>query len=591
MFRSLIFTLGLAALPAAAFDLEKWVDDLANKQMDRWKREAMRDAVKAEDPKERLEALERLSYTDADALPVFGIALSDRDARVRRAAASQLWSAEKKAEPYRPQLTKALDDPDANVVANAAGALQATGVEEKELAAARKRVLAAPAASVSSRFLVARNLVGYESPGLLVGPMIVYVEQNTRDYTGSVGDRNRGNVELVEKAMERMVRVTKDRALIPPLSKALAETRRGQIPLMKALAAFSPKPDGWTRTLMDQLENPNAYVRSAALGHFRDVKGEKEIAVWAPRAGQMLQDPDYSVRSDALWALGSAKGLAAGELDKVVASLSSDPHPTVRRSAARALEDIAEANQPIPAATRTRLAAVARPALEAAMQDQDKDVRDAAQSALRNVVGRGSPAGATVAAVVPSTGAPNESAGMEVLRARKVTFETSSFYRALSDVDVELVRAFLDAGMSPTASLDDNGPPMRVMLFSSTACAPNVRPTRAETKAVIKLLLERGADVNAGDARANTAITEAASKGCDRELMRMLIKAGAKINATNASGLTPFEMGLWYAHDGLEELLAAGYRMPPDKVKIYLEGYKDRPASVAMVKRAAAGKK
>ena len=70
----------------------------------------------------------------------------------------------------------------------------------------------------------------------------------------------------------------------------------------------------------------------------------------------------------------------------------------------------------------------------------------------------------------------------------------------------------------------------------------------------------------------------------------MLIKAGAKINATNASGLTPFEMGLWSAHDGLEELLAAGYRMPPDKVKMYLEGYKDRPASVAMVKKAAARK-
>jgi hypothetical protein len=49
-------------------------------------------------------------------------------------------------------------------------------------------------------------------------------------------------------------------------------------------------------------------------------------------------------------------------------------------------------------------------------------------------------------------------------------------------------------------------------------------------------------------------------------------------------------MGLWSAHDGLEELLAAGYRLPPDKAKMYLEGYKDRPASVAMVKKAAAKK-
>lgn len=85
----------------------------------------------------------------------------------------------------------------------------------------------------------------------------------------------------------------------------------------------------------------------------------------------------------------------------------------------------------------------------------------------------------------------------------------------------------------------------------------------------------------------NTALMEAASKGCDRELIRTMIKADAKIDATNAAGLTPFEMGLWMGHDGLEELIAAGYRLPPAKVKGYLEGYKDRPAAQAMVKKAA----
>ena len=179
---------------------------------------------------------------------------------------------------------------------------------------------------------------------------------------------------------------------------------------------------------------------------------------------------------------------------------------------------------------------------------------------------------------------------MATLRARKVPFEWQMFYRALGEVDVELVRAFLDAGMSPSASLNDMGPPIRVMLFSGEACAPNVRPTKADTKTIVKMLLDRGADIHAGDGHGNTAITEAAGKGCDRELIRMLIKAGAKINATNASGLTPFEMGLWSGHDGLEELIAAGYRLPPDKAKMYLEGYKDRPAAVAMVRKAVAKK-
>lgn len=586
MFRIPILLLALAALPAAAFDLIKWADELADRQMESWKKEAIETVLKGRDPKERLEAIERLSYADADAVAAFAAALSDADARVRQAAASKLWSANKRAEPYRPQLSKALEDSNANVVAYAAGALQMIGMKEAELAPARTRVLAAPEASVTSRFLAARNLVGYAPPMQLADPMLAYLEQNTRNYTGSVTDRSRENVESAERAMERMVKVTKDRALIEPLWRALAETRSGHIPIMKALAAFEPKPGGWTGILTRQLENANPRVRDAALGHLRYVKDEKEIATWLPHAARMLEDPDSSVRSGALWALGSARGLAASEVDKVVASLG-DTVPGVRRSAARALGEMAESHQAIPAATRARLAATVRPALDRALQDEDKDVRAEAQSALRNITRREEMA--TPASAIAPTAPATESAGMALLRARKVSFEPSSFYRALSEVDVELISAFLDAGMSPSASVSDMGPPIRVMLFSSNACAPNVRPTKAETKAVVKMLLDRGADIHAADKNGNTAITEAASKGCDRELIRMLIKAGARINATNASGLTPFEMGLWSGHDGLEEFIAAGYRLPPEKVKLYLDGYKDRPAAVTMVKKAAGG--
>lgn len=580
MFRFLVLACSLAAAPTLAFDLEKWADDLANRQMEKWKKERLETVIKGRDAKARLEAVEGLSYTDDDSLAAFAVALGDSDARVRRAAADKMWDAGKRAEPYRPQLTRALEDPDANVVAYAAGALQAQGVKEADLMAPRKRAFESPDASITSRFLVSRNLVGHEPPRKIVAAMIAYLEQNT------VTDRNRVNVELAEKALERLIKVTKDRALIDPLGEALVETRNAHIPLLKTLGKFEPKPEGWTRTLLKHLDHPNPRVRSEALSEMRSVRDEKDIEVWVPRAAAMLQDADSSVRSEALSALGSARGLAAGEVDKVVA-MTGDADPALRRNAIRALGEIAEANQAVPAATKARLVATARPVLEGATQDADKETREAATDALRKVVGRD---GEKALAVATVASAPNESAGMATLRSRKVAFEPNQFFRALTEVDLELVRAFLDAGISPSASLSDMGPPMRVMLFASEGCSPGVRPTRAETKAVVKLLIERGADLNAADSNGNSAITEAASKGCDRELIRMLLEAGARMDAKHSSGLAPFEMGLWSGHDGLEEFLAAGYRLPPDKAKMYLEAYKDRPAAVAMIRKAMAKK-
>ena len=124
------------------------------------------------------------------------------------------------------------------------------------------------------------------------------------------------------------------------------------------------------------------------------------------------------------------------------------------------------------------------------------------------------------------------------------------------------------------------------MLFSHVSCNPSERPTKPATKAMVKMLLERGADVNGSDANGNTPLMEASSHGCDRELMRVLIKAGAKTDVRNKSGLTPFEMGLLWGHDGLEEIIAAGYRLPPDKAKMYTEGYAGKPAVQAMIRKA-----
>jgi ankyrin repeat protein len=104
---------------------------------------------------------------------------------------------------------------------------------------------------------------------------------------------------------------------------------------------------------------------------------------------------------------------------------------------------------------------------------------------------------------------------------------------------------------------------------------------------IVALLIKRGADVNAKDEKQNTALMFAADK-CDRETLRMLLKAGAKLDAKNWAGLTALQMGIATGNPGLEELIAAGARLDPATAKAYAEAFKRNPKAVALVKKASA---
>ena len=97
--------------------------------------------------------------------------------------------------------------------------------------------------------------------------------------------------------------------------------------------------------------------------------------------------------------------------------------------------------------------------------------------------------------------------------------------------------------------------------------------------------------MNLADSHGNTILMAGAMGGCDRETLGTLIKAGAKIDAKNAAGLTAFEMGLFSGHDGLEELIAAGYRLPADKAALYRQGYASNPKSLELIGKATAARK
>ena len=562
----------------------------AERTFRKWADERVQVLMRDRNAGERAKAAEYLGGFDyPDVIVALDAALGDPDARVRAAAAGALWKSARAAEPARAGLVKALDDPAPPVVIRAAGALQALGMKEVELVPARQRVFEAPGVSNADRFMAARGLIGH-APGLpLLDPILVYLERSAAPRPSSAQSiAARESLESAVAAVERLAK-TGDRSLIVPLTEAARSARNSQAMLLEALGFFDPKPEGWTGLLVGYLGSRDPKVRYAALTLLGKETREEDVLVWAPRAADLLRDPDSSVRSEALWSLGRAGGLASAQVDAVVPVLG-DPDAAVRRRAVVTIGEMGDRTQAVTAAAKRQVAQRARPQLVGlADKDPDADVRTEARRALVKLGGDDTSADAAApdrGGAAPGANAAAEASGVALLRERKVTMEPGSYFQALATTDVRVVRAFLDAGMSSSGPVAGSGPPLVVALQAGKACAPGVRPTKDDTKAVVKLLLERGADANGGDANGFTPLMAAAMTGCDRDVMKLLIVAGAKVGTTNPAGLAAFDMGLYSGHDGLEELIAAGYRLAPEKAKAYEKAYAGKPAVLALVRKA-----
>ena len=197
---------------------------------------------------------------------------------------------------------------------------------------------------------------------------------------------------------------------------------------------------------------------------------------------------------------------------------------------------------------------------------------------------RGAAVETSAAPVTEGAGKGSEERGLAALRERKLAFDEPSFYRALAEADTDAIRAYLDGGMSVNHVFVDSNrrSPLMIVYFGTEACG-----TPEKGHEITALLIRRGADVNQKDEKQNTALMFAADK-CDRETLRMLLKAGAKRDAKNWAGLTALQMGIATGNPGLEELIAAGARLDPATAKAYAEAFKRNPKAVALVKKASA---
>jgi ankyrin repeat protein len=126
--------------------------------------------------------------------------------------------------------------------------------------------------------------------------------------------------------------------------------------------------------------------------------------------------------------------------------------------------------------------------------------------------------------------------------------------------DVTALRFLLDHGADPELRFGEGG---RTMLFTAAAF---------DSEPAIRLLIERGADVNARDEGGRTALHLAAYEGRPRAAAALLA-AGAEVNARSRNGHTPLgAAALMGVPENMVRKIESMPRLPPDpKIERSLE--------------------
>ena len=620
--------------------------DAADSPFEKSYRKDVETLARSKKPEERARAADALGGWD-DPLAVVALtkALDDPDAEVRENAARSLWRKHKVAGSAKDALRARLDDVP-TVAMTAAGALEAMGVAPSELAPARKRALGNTNPWV--RFVAAEGLIGHAPPPLLLPPILdYYLRDGDAEFMDTEGRQRRDEAQAALTALAR----TQDRALLPPLVDALRPGTPGRKGMLRVLAVFEPPPDGWRDILIGLLAVMDTPTQGEAVAQLKKLTDEVDVRAWVSPVGRLMTNS--GLRHEVMWALAVAGPVAHQHAPAIVQVLLKG-NERERENAARTLGKIGDRAAPGTQEEKETVARVALPALKEAIQ---KDVVEracteavraldklqlepsvaaaalaeglarpdgvGAADILLALKGRGGEAKAAVPALeayLPRAGGrradveevlaeirsgrvrqptlalarpgadPNaEKRAHSYLRAKGVKVDEGQFQRALMAADLQVVSAFLDAGMSPKhVFVETHGQTPLCALLAWGPCDPRVRPTQDSIRETVELLLASGADVNGPDANGTTPLMYAGINGCDRVVMRTLIKAGARIGDKNKGGMDAFSFGIHGGLDALEELVAAGYRLPAREAQELIATYGDTPGFAAVVRKATA---
>jgi ankyrin repeat protein len=121
----------------------------------------------------------------------------------------------------------------------------------------------------------------------------------------------------------------------------------------------------------------------------------------------------------------------------------------------------------------------------------------------------------------------------------------TALMKAATTSDVALVRILLDRGADPTITTKDGTTTVMAAAGLNWAEISSLGTEEASIQ-VISLFLEKGVDINAANARGETAAHAAAQRGADK-VLQYLFDHGAKIDAKDKDGRTPMDEAIGQA--------------------------------------------
>ncbi len=215
-----------------------------------------------------------------------------------------------------------------------------------------------------------------------------------------------------------------------------------------------------------------------------------------------------------------------------------------------------------------------------AENDRDDYVRSRGEI-LRNFM-KGMPVAGAAADVKGGGGGDREKRANAALKARGVGISADQLRRASLQGNAADVQLLIDAGVNVNSGAGLSDSAIYFAVFSGCGAKQGETDALVDTVAV---LIAGGADLKRKDDNGNNILMSAAQM-CGPKVVTQLATAGADVNVTNGSGMTPLTMALIMHHpDAAEALVGRGARLSKAQVQMVSASATDA-RSQAIIKRA-----